>query len=187
LGAAILFLLGCKDVDGKKMLTIPHTIAGAAIGLLVTNLPHADLVAFSAGWASHYVLDSIPHWERLYDKDAIDFETDLRPELWPRSVYYQAIADVLIAVAIVFWLVRFHGQPYLTSPILWGAIGGFWPDFLDNMPYWNRFTEHWPIFKQIKQFHSWIHVTTAEQKRAGRYTGLISQIIIIGLGLWVLL
>jgi len=41
------------------MFICNHVIAGAAIGLILKDHP---LLAFSAGFTSHLVLDSLPHW-----------------------------------------------------------------------------------------------------------------------------
>ena len=41
------------------MLTVNHVVAGAIIGRLSKNHP---LLGFTAGFASHLLLDSLPHW-----------------------------------------------------------------------------------------------------------------------------
>lgn len=47
------------------MTTIPHVIAGAAIGALSPS----PVVAIAGGFLSHFVLDFIPHWDPLFNKD----------------------------------------------------------------------------------------------------------------------
>lgn len=46
------------------MTTIPHVIAGAAIGALSPS----PVVAITGGFFSHFVLDFIPHWDSLFNK-----------------------------------------------------------------------------------------------------------------------
>ena len=49
------------------MTTTPHVLTGTALAsLLPTSSAYMKLVGFGFGFASHYVLDAIPHWERLY-------------------------------------------------------------------------------------------------------------------------
>jgi hypothetical protein len=170
------------------MLTVSHTLAGAAIGSFFPNTVQGNELAFGAAWLSHYVLDALPHWERLIDRHIHGFETDLPANKWPRSIYYQAYIDVLLAAAIIFLVLghNLHGGSIWQSSIFWGAIGGFFPDLIDNLPYWNRFFKKLPVFKQERAFHQWIHVSPETQKSVPKYTGLITQLMVIGFGVWQL-
>src|SRR3990167_1259005 len=42
------------------MILATHAIAGAA---LVVAIPERPILAFAAGVASHFLLDTIPHWD----------------------------------------------------------------------------------------------------------------------------
>jgi len=171
------------------MLTVPHVLAGAAIGSLVGDIPGQLPIAFVLGWASHYVLDAVPHWERLYHpKDHPDWDTEEPTKNWPRPIFYQAAADVIIAVALLFIAVHtIHPHiPWYQSAVFWGGIGGFFPDIVDNVPFWNRQLGRLSLIKRERQFHQSIHVTDETQERSPKYLGLITQLLVIGGSLWIL-
>lgn len=172
------------------MLTVPHVLVGSAIGVAVSQVPGAPLVAFGLGWLSHYALDSVPHWERLYrPHEEINFETDHSINTWPRHIFVQAVLDVLAAAFIVYLIisVKNAGTFAWNSPILWGAIGAFLPDFLDNVPLWNRTLSRWPIFGSEARLHQSVHITEAEQQRFPRYYGLLTQVVAVSLSLAVII
>lgn len=172
------------------MLTVPHVLAGAALGSLVGDVPGAPIVAFGVGWASHYVLDSLPHWERLYrPHDRLSFETDTPARDWPRHLFVQAVIDVLVAGAIIYFLATNTSEAswWNTERIVWGAIGGAVPDLLGNVPFWNRILRRLPGFKQEYAFHSNIHIAPIVQKQVPKWLGLLTQIITVTVSLWVLM
>ena len=170
------------------MLTVPHTLVGSAIGLAVKNTPCAPALAFGLGWLSHYALDTVPHWERLYKPhDEGNFATDRPAKEWPRHMLVQAVLDVIIAGVIVSYIVVSSGGFSWNSPVLWGAIGSFLPDFLGNVPFWNRTLQRLPFFKQEYALHSSVHITPDSQKRYPRYYGLLTQIVAVVLSLAVII
>lgn len=96
------------------MTTIPHVIAGAAVGSLAPNLP----VAIAVGFFSHFVLDFIPHWDPLFDKNPKRFSRN-------KLIFIFLLAvDLGISFAILVYLFE-HPQMFL------GGIAGILPD-VDN-------------------------------------------------------
>lgn len=169
------------------MLSIAHVVAGAAIGAAVSDLPGAPVVAFGLGWASHYVLDRIPHWERLY-RHREHFSTQQPASHWPRHILVQAILDNLAAALIVSGMIQTLSGTlaFWRSPLFWGALGGVFPDLLDNTPFWNATTRNWPFFRQERYFHKGIHISQEDQTRYHQF-GLLTQLIVVTLGLCFLL
>ncbi len=170
------------------MLTIPHVLAGAAIGSLVGDIPGKLPIAFALGWASHYVLDAVPHWERLVGPRGSDFSTELPANQWPRSFFIQAATDVSIAIISLFVIVHLTHPyiPWYQSAAFWGGIGGFFPDIIDNVPFWNRQLGRFSLIKKERQFHQSIHVTGETQERSSKYLGLLTQLTVMIGALWVL-
>jgi hypothetical protein len=167
------------------MITITHTLAGAAIGYAVRDVSYAPAIAFGLGWASHYALDTIPHWEGLIKPDI--YGLDLTKNV-PRIVIIQATLDVLLAAAIIISVLIFNGElsAFWQSPIFWGALGGAFPDLVDNVPFWAAAVGRTPVLKSIRKFHGSVHIDAQIQKRMPKYVGLVTQLVVIGLALLVL-
>lgn len=167
------------------MLTIPHTLTGAAIGVLVQDVSAAPLVAFGLGWASHYVLDTIPHWERVYKPhEHINFGTDQPARDWPRHIFIQAALDVLIAAGLIYWIYQNRGGT--STAILWGALGGALPDLLDNVPFWNKLLRRLPFFSQEQKFHDSIHISDEAQNAVPKYLGIVTQLAVVAISIFII-
>ena len=164
------------------MLAIPHLLTGAVIGDLVEGLPYSSPLAFILGWLSHYVLDAIPHWEMYIPiKISPHFETDDPIGKWPKIVLVNVFFDILIGVSLVIFFIG--KTSFWHSAIFWGALGAISPDVIDNIPFWNRYTQKLPVLKQLKSVHQFIHIDNKGQKG---YLGIVSQGLIIGLMIWLL-
>lgn len=171
------------------MLAVPHLIFGAALGQAVSELPGSGAIALGLGVLSHYFLDSIPHWERLVGPKGSEFQTETPLKEWPRSYLIQTVIDVVLAVLLLVYLLWRvpHGDAFWQSPVFWGAIGGLLPDVIDNTPFWNRTIAQWPVFKQQRFFHRYMHISEASQEHMPRYAGLLTQLAVFVLSAWLLL
>lgn len=182
--------LACPGVlfYAEKMLTVPHMLAGAAIGALIPNSPIALPLAFGVAWGSHYVLDSVPHWERFFGSRQHGFSTHTPLKDWPKFILYQAIGDVVVATVLVFWALAQRGEigHVWSSPIFWGAFGGFFPDLIDNTPIINRFLTNRFGFRSERTFHQTIHISAEAQQRLPHWLGIASQLVVILGGIWIL-
>lgn len=172
------------------MLTVPHVVVGAALGSLIGDVPGAPVVAFVVGWASHYVLDSVPHWERLYKPfQEIDWETHDPASKWPRHIFVQAALDVVVAFTLLYFLAQTAavGGVWYASPIFWGGVGASFPDLIGNVPFWNRALRKFTIFKREYDFHVYMHIKDETQKKLPRALGLVTQLVAVTIGLaWLL-
>lgn len=171
------------------MLTVPHVVLGAALGQAVSDVPGASLIAFGLGWGSHYLLDSLPHWERLFGSRGSDFSTETPTREWPRSYLVQAVIDVLIAALVVGYLVWRvpHGDHFWQNPVFWGALGAFFPDLIDSVPFWNRQLGRLPFFRQERFLHQYFHISDQSQQHLPKITGLLTQLVVFLLAMWLLL
>jgi hypothetical protein len=163
-------------------------VAGAALGSLIGEVPGQNLFAFAVGVGSHYVLDAMPHWEEWFGKAIHGHRSDTELKDIPKSTIVSGILDFIVAVVLLVVYLRLspEGQFY-QNPIFWGALGGFFPDFLDNIPFLKELTKKIPGVKAERKFHETIHISEEARRKVPRYTGLITQFIVIGVGLWILL
>jgi hypothetical protein len=167
------------------MLTTPHALAGAAIGSLFPNSPVGAIGAFALAFGSHFVLDSVPHWERLF---ATANHTELAKKgysIRDLGVYIQVILDALVGFAALY-IVTSHlggGHVYKFSAVLWGGIGGVLPDVLDNVHPISRRLHHIAGFRAIEKLHKKLHINYEAQRRLPHYTGLLTQILVVVLSL----
>jgi len=126
------------------MLITAHALTGAFIGKEVGYPP----LAFLLGLLSHFALDVIPHCDGPDDKPG-------KSNGMPKSTgqYFFVLADVIV-LAILFGFL--NKQHEVTYGFVWGAVGGIFPDCIDNVPFWSHQLRKLPRIKQFHQFHSMI-------------------------------
>ena len=132
------------------MILSTHAIVGGAIASLSPS--HPVLVAI-AGFASHFAIDAIPHWD--YPLQAISLRPaadsralNLDRRLW---VDLTLIAlDACAGLAIAIWL---FATPATIGAILLGAVAAMVPDPLQVV---HALYPREPL-KSLQRFHHWIH------------------------------
>ena len=170
------------------MLTIAHVTAGAAIGSFIVDTPTGNILALGLGVASHYILDSIPHWENWFGREIYGFPSDTPLQKLPKITIVSGLFDFIVAVTLFVFVYRNVGSgPFYQSSLFWGALGGFLPDLLDNIPVINQLTVKIPGIKQERAFHSRIHISQEAQKAVPYMTGLVTQLIVVTFGLYLIL
>lgn len=141
------------------MTLATHIVVGATAATVFTTHP---VEAFLVGFASHFVLDAIPHWD--YPIDSLSDEragTDpLQKKIHFSSVIFFDVArvllDVFVGVAIVAGIVFFRDTHILGSTVMLliaGAFGGVLPDFLQFL---NGVIKN-PLLQLHQKFHHFIH------------------------------
>jgi len=162
------------------MFFTSHLLAGGAIGA-VTGEP---VSAFLLGIVSHHLLDRTPHtdigtyyWGR-WAKLGVDRSNFMiaRPLDWAVGLTDLAIGT---AIALMIW-----PQTGYSMPVLFGALGAVLPDLIDNGPFIQRLFRKTKFGKAYHEFH-WRFHSTASPKIW--YIGLLTQVAIIVLALWLLL
>jgi hypothetical protein len=132
------------------MILSTHAIVGGAIASLFPS--HPALVV-AAGFASHFAIDAIPHWD--YPLQAISIRpaeesaaVNLDRRLW---LDLSLIAlDACAGVAIAIWL---FATPVTMGAILLGALAAMVPDPLQVA---HSLYPREPL-KSLQRFHQWIH------------------------------
>lgn len=152
------------------MLIATHSLVGAFIGGEVTYPP----LAFLLGFISHLLLDSIPHSD---GPDDIAGKNDNDPN--SKAQYLLVFIDGLVALIVFYFLYQNND---LTLSFLAGAVGGIFPDIIDNVPLWKKSLRRLPLFKQFHQLHYLI-----QQCKTPMWLGLLIQYTIAGVSLWLIL
>lgn len=157
------------------MTSTAHALVGAAIAAHFRT-PEA---ALPLALTSHFVLDSIPHW---------DFGTDWRSRPKHATGLY-AIAETLFGITLAFFLFRTYADPL----ILFLAISAsLLPDWLE-IPWYVLFAHQskrtlspragllektsYAFYKIPNRFHA----------KADFVTGIATQVVTVGFFLYLLL
>jgi type IV secretory pathway TrbD component len=147
------------------MILSTHAIVGGAIASLIPG--HPVLVAV-AGFASHFAIDAIPHWDYPLRSISVGKNADNRRLQLSRG----ALADLLligtdagIGFGLSIWL---FATPATVWTICLGAIAAMLPDPLQFV---HSLYPYGPL-DTLQRFHEWIHT---KRKLAWRL-GVSSQI-----------
>ena len=106
------------------MILITHAIVGGAIASL---FPSHSVAVVAAGFASHFAIDAIPHWD--YPLRSISVGTGARNQLtldggrlWDLSLIgFDALAGLALAVYL-------FATPATVAAVLLGALAAMLPD-----------------------------------------------------------
>lgn len=159
------------------MITTSHFIIGGALGVATGN-PYA---ALAVGIVSHFVADAIPHFDvppsaPRNDKDEL---------VMTKAIWTQVWVDGLIGLVVIgaLWASKFD-YPTL-SPFVLGAFGGFFPDLIDNVPFWNKAFRKTRIGHVFHKFHESTHELWEDRFPMRKYAwlGILTQLVSVGIAL----
>jgi len=154
------------------MILSTHAIIGAATASFVPTHP---VLGFSIGFASHFLLDAIPHWDYKLHSIERNHENHLEVDMHFNKKFPLDIAkislDGLLGLLFALFLFGIPGTTLLLSAFC-GAAGGMAPDAL-QFAYFKW--PHEPLFS-LQRFHGWIHATKRIKKPL---LGLSLQILIV--------
>lgn len=166
------------------MTLATHAVVGAVVAQLFPNHP---VVAFTAGFCSHFLFDAIPHWDYEilsdYSNPDIAMAHNAQSNGASRAIRMDRAfikdlmrtgTDVLIGLAIVavFLYVGFLFNPIVAFI---GAISAIFPDFLQLV--YNRLP-YQPL-TALQKFHQKIHAESRPFKDKHVH-GIAVQILIVG-------
>ena len=146
------------------MILSTHAIVGGAVASLVPS--HPILLAL-AGFASHYAIDAIPHWDYPLRSIAVGRQADNRRlKIGGPLVRDLTLigADAGVGMALSLLIFATAGTTWI---IALGAVAGMVPDFLQFA--YSLYPRE-PL-KSLQRFHSWIHA----KRKLGWRIGVASQ------------
>ena len=164
-------------LSSLTMILATHAIAGAA---LATVMPDQPILAFTAGVMSHFLLDTIPHWDYELRSKREDENNPLNNDIVvSRDFWFDLIkidGDALAGLALAwFFFHQFftdHGQlGFLTFAL--GVAGGLFPDVLQ----FAYFKLRSPWLAALQRFHYWIHAD--HERKLKPFVGVVTQALLV--------
>ncbi|MEI8174895.1 MAG: hypothetical protein WCG28_03025 [bacterium] len=153
------------------ILTI-HALTGAT---LATLFPDHPVLGFTIGFASHFVLDAIPHSDYSLSSMKKDGKNPMNNDMVINKDFYKDLfkigVDGVLGFLFSFILLGILHQ-YSIFIIFLGALGGMIPDALQFCYFKWR---HEPL-KSLQRFHIWVHSKTNLDDKP--IAGALSQIIV---------
>lgn len=157
------------------MTLTTHAIVGAAAATLFPGQP---VLAFTAAFASHLAIDSLPHWDyRILSRQdenprELVMQVDTRS---PKFLYDllriggDAILGTILAVFIFsFWLFHFP---------LWLAVLGAWAGILPDPLQFVYSKTQSKILLPLQRFHVWIQ--KGKSIYPPPFVGLLYQFVLV--------
>src|SRR5262249_51578879 len=132
------------------MILSTHAVVGAAVASLFPSHPVLVVVL---GFASHFAIDAIPHWD--YPLHAIS----VQPGVDNRTLQidHHLLLDLALigfdACAGLALAMLLFGTPGTVGVIALGALAGMLPDPLQFV---HSLYPHEPL-NSLQRFHRWIH------------------------------
>lgn len=159
------------------MVLSPHIIVGASLANLLTFNP---LIAFFIGFISHFLLDAIPHWD--YEIKFINNNEDkLKKELNLNKNFKIDLLKIGLDFLLGLIVLSFFIDGQNLYILLFGALGGIFPDLLQVLYY--KFKVE-PL-KSLQKFHVvFIHSDLFKFKII---PGILTQIFVVIISIFLLL
>ncbi len=164
------------------MILSTHGVIGGALASITKASPPVALVI---GFASHFVFDTIPHWDyklnsfKRHKDNPLHNDIELGREFLIdlTKIGSDALLGLIIPLAIVWFR---GGQATTMVAVACGAIGGMLPDFLQFVYFKIR---REPL-TSLQRFHGFIH---AKRKITDWRVGLGLQVLLmsaVALSFW---
>ncbi len=143
------------------MLIAVHSVAGGIVGESLGN----PVLAFLVGFVLHFIIDAIPH-EYEHDEDKM-------------SVLGWLLLAIDIIITVFVWKKYFWTGLNIESSFLWGALGGIFPDLMDNIPILQAYFRKSKFGRAFHKFHENI-----QKIIIGVIPGVVVQYGLLALMIW---
>ena len=157
------------------MILATHAIVGAVFGRF---FPKSPLLAFLAGFISHFLIDAIPHWGyplKSFTRDKENPKDLMRADILINKSFLSDLFLITIdfIAGIVLGLYIFEQGPNAFNlSILLAALGGMLPDALQFIYFKTRIEP----FKTLHRFHVWIQRNGENEiLQDNHFKGFLSQ------------
>lgn len=145
------------------MVITPHAVTGATIAVLFPN----PVFTIPLAVASHYVLDTIPHWQETLPPYNANSFTIIR-----------TIIDIIFTGFCLYYITARH--PQLTPNIFVGAFAGILPD---SDVIVNQF--HFAKIENTKIYRNYWNWHCRIQRETASLLGIIPQVAVVIIGLFI--
>ena len=162
------------------MTLTTHAMVGAAAASLAPGHP---VLWFCLGFASHFLIDAIPHWHDPLPSVTKEENNQLNDDVlafdknFPLDLLKMGADNLLgIVLALIFFQAQY---PYIFSAAFIGAAAGVLPDALQFVYMkWRRE----PMIS-LQRFHLWIHAKRHLDDQPVR--GVAYQVLIIAISILI--
>jgi hypothetical protein len=158
-----------SKVTAKRSLPLTLTTHGVVGGAIVSLIPTHPVLGLCLAFASHYLLDGIPHWDYRIRSAAL---VSVAPMKYDTALLTDAItisADAVLGVALALLLFAIRGSIALVAC---GALAAILPDVLQFA--YTRFPNE-PL-GSLQTFHRWAHKSKGIKQPI---LGIVSQVILL--------
>jgi hypothetical protein len=158
--------------DAEGHLSVTLTAHGIVGGAIVSLMPAHPILGLCLAFASHYLLDAIPHWDYPIRSASVDPKIGARMR-YDRALLADAIAigtDGILGVALPVVLFATRESFVL---IACGACAAMLPDFLQ---FWHARFPHEPL-ASLQRLHQWAHTSRNLTKQP--VLGIASQVALV--------
>src|ERR1035437_1319913 len=135
------------------MTLTTHAVVGAAIA---ASMPNHPVVGFALAFASHFVLDAIPHWDYPLSSQKTDNVNRLNDDMIINKNFFIDLLkigiDMSCGILLVLFFFTLHSPHLFWIPMI-GVAGAVLPDALQFVYFKWR---HQPLIA-LQRFHFWIH------------------------------
>ncbi len=152
------------------MILVTHAVVGAAI---VAAMPNHPVLGITLAFASHFAMDTIPHWDYKIYSDSINPKVGGKKISLNKYLALDAVrigGDVALGFLLGYLFFFNSGKPWLCFA---GELAAMIPDFLQVV--YTRFPT-FPPLAQLQRFHKWIH---AKKRLYEPVSGALYQVAII--------
>lgn len=143
------------------MTLTTHAIVGAAAARVFSFHPVA---AFCAAFASHFLIDALPHWDYKLRSARLDEKNPMNNDMVINRDFFVDLAkigfDALLGLFLSYIIFQPAGE-YQLLIIALGACAGILPDPLQFVYFKWR---HEPMVS-LQKFHTWIHTDVKLENR----------------------
>jgi len=155
------------------MTLTTHALVGAAVAQF---FPQHPVLAFAAGFASHFAIDALPHWDYSLRSSRKDKKNPLNFDMELGRDFARDIARILFDIALGLSLSALsayllHLSLYLA---LVGAAAGIFPDGLQFVYFKTRSK----LLEPLQRFHIWIQEGRSLKIAAWRGISLQAALVI---------
>ena len=161
------------------MTLTTHALVGAAAASFFPEHPY---LAFAAGFASHFAIDALPHWDYVRYLRSIQWDPALRMHTDMRigKDFLRDLViiggDALLGFVLTFvaaWILKISPEIALV-----GAGAGIYPDLLQFVYFKIHATLFEPMLAHLQRFHVWVQ-EGRERAEWGWRKGLGMQALLV--------
>ena len=158
------------------MILSTHAVVGGAVASLFPS--HPVLVA-ALGFASHFAIDAIPHWDYPLQSISVRPDANNRALKMNRRLFRDLVLigfDACAGIALTF---LFFASPSTIGVIALGAFAGMLPDALQVV--YSLYPRE-PL-ETLQLFHRWIHTKRHLAWKIGASSQAIFAAVVVGAAL----